>query len=109
LQFQIIRLFMRSFEGVIPEGAYGAGEVVIWDKGNFRLLEGDWSHGKLVFELKGRKLQGRFVLTRMKGRNDWLLIKARDAYAIDEWETRPVLTDSLRKKLKVRIPPCETH
>lgn len=102
-------LVYASFQGVIPEGLYGAGEVLIWDKGSYKLLEGDWSQGKLVFELKGQKLRGRFVLTRMRGRNDWLLIKARDAHAVEEWDTQPLLTDSLRKKLKVRVPPCEAH
>jgi bifunctional non-homologous end joining protein LigD len=102
-------LVYASFQGVIPEGLYGAGEVLIWDKGSYKLLEGDGSQGKLVFDLKGQKLQGRFVLTRMRGRNDWLLIKARDAHAVEEWDTQPLLTDSLRKKLKVRVPPCEAH
>lgn len=102
-------LVYASFQGVIPEGLYGAGEVLIWDKGSYKLLEGDWSQGKLVFELKGQKLRGRFVLTRMRGPNDWLLIKARDAHAVEEWDTQPLLTDSLRKKLKVRVPPCEAH
>lgn len=102
-------LVYASFQGVIPEGTYGAGEVIIWDKGSYKLIEGDWSHGKLVFELKGQKLQGRFVLARLKGRDDWLLIKARDVHALDDWNTRPLLTDSLRKRLKVRIPPCAAH
>jgi bifunctional non-homologous end joining protein LigD len=102
-------LVYASYQGVIPEGLYGAGEVVIWDKGSYKLLEGDWSQGKLVFDLKGQRLRGRFVLTRMRGRNGWLLIKTRDAHAVEEWDTQPLLTDSLRKKLKVRVPPCEAH
>lgn len=102
-------LVYASFEGVIPEGMYGAGEVLVWDKGSYKLLEGDWTEGKLVFELKGHKLQGRFVLTKMKGRKDWLLIKARDSRAVENWKTRPPLTASIRKKLKVQIPPCEAH
>jgi hypothetical protein len=83
--------------------------VIIWDKGSYKLIEGDWGHGKLVFELKGQTLQGQFVLARMKGRKDWLLIKARDVHALEDWNIRPLLTDSLRKRLKLRIPPCAAH
>ena len=71
---------------------YGAGEVVIWDKGRYRPIEGDLSDGKLVFELSGKKLKGRFALVRMKGRSDWLLMKGRDSYALEDWQTRPILT-----------------
>jgi bifunctional non-homologous end joining protein LigD len=83
--------------------------VIVWDKGTYRLLEGGLTQEKLVFELKGRKLKGRFALAKMKGRDDWLLIKARDSYAIDDWRTQSALRDSVRKRLKVRVPPCETH
>jgi bifunctional non-homologous end joining protein LigD len=75
-------LSYASFEGFIPEGMYGAGEVIIWDKGTYRLIEGDLSDGKLTLDLKGNKLRGRFTLVRMKGRDDWLLIKGRDAYTL---------------------------
>jgi bifunctional non-homologous end joining protein LigD len=87
-------LAYASFEGIIPEGMYGAGEVVIWDKGRYRPIEGDLSDGKLVFELSGKKLKGRFALVRMKGRSDWLLIKGRDSYALEDWQTRPILTST---------------
>jgi bifunctional non-homologous end joining protein LigD len=73
-------LAYASFEGIIPEGMYGAGEVVIWDKGRY--------------ELSGKKLKGRFALVRMKGRSDWLLIKGRDSYALEDWQTRPILTST---------------
>lgn len=70
-----------SFEGIIPEGQYGAGRVIIWDKGTYQLLGGDMASGRLEFLLNGRRLKGIFVLTRMKGKEkEWLLLKKRDEY-----------------------------
>src|SRR5713226_7993354 len=79
-----------AFEGVIPEGHYGAGEVIVWDRGTFA-VEGDLpaaqqlERGELKFVLHGQKLRGGFVLVRLR-RSDtkgkpWLLIKHRDAAA----------------------------
>ena len=78
-----------DFEGVIPKGNYGAGEVIVWDKGVWLPLEepdAGLEKGKLLFELRGFKLHGRFTLVRTKrqGQKDskeWLLIKKPDAYA----------------------------
>lgn len=68
-----------DFEGIIPEGQYGAGTVTIWDRGTYQLLRGDVESGSLEFLLKGKKLKGVFVLTRMRGKEkEWLLIKKRD-------------------------------
>lgn len=72
-----------SFEGVIPEGNYGAGTVVIWDKGTYNLLSGSIGSGRIEILLEGGKLKGGFVLTRMKSASggkdkEWLLIKKRD-------------------------------
>jgi bifunctional non-homologous end joining protein LigD len=68
-----------KFEGTIPEGEYGAGEVYIWDKGEFILRAGSPGEGKLEFVLNGRKLRGLFVLFRMKGKEkEWLLVKKKD-------------------------------
>jgi bifunctional non-homologous end joining protein LigD len=77
------------FHGTIPRGQYGAGEVYIWDHGTFEPAPGaaDFDRGleagKLEFVLHGKKLNGRFVLVRMKGRGDknWLLIKMKDQFA----------------------------
>ncbi|MFA5353283.1 MAG: DNA polymerase ligase N-terminal domain-containing protein [Thermodesulfovibrionales bacterium] len=81
-----------SFEGIIPEGQYGAGAVIIWDKGTFTLLGGNMEAGRLEFTLKGGKLRGAFVLMRMKGRDkDWLLIKKRDDYADTDFRMQAVL------------------
>jgi len=71
-----------DFEGTIPEGQYGAGKVIIWDKGEYNLLKGSIEAGNLEFELKGRKLKGKFALIRMKkDQKNWLLIKMKDAFA----------------------------
>jgi bifunctional non-homologous end joining protein LigD len=81
-----------SFEGTIPAGNYGAGEVIVWDRGTWKPLndtrEG-LKKGKLLFELFGFKLHGRWTLVRMKkGRdgpgNEWLFIKERDQCANPE-------------------------
>ncbi len=67
-----------DFEGVIPEGMYGAGTVRIWDKGEFVLEKDDGK--ELLFELKGRKLTGKYALikTRFRGKDSWLLFKRKD-------------------------------
>ena len=71
-----------SFQGTIPEGYYGAGTVVIWDRGTYKLIGGGIDSGKIEFLLNGKMLKGIFVLTRMKGKDkEWLLIKKRDEYA----------------------------
>ncbi len=77
-----------DFEGVIPEGNYGAGAVIVWDRGLYMPLEDmqeGFEKGKLLFELRGYKLRGRWTLVKIKkSENDWLLIKERDAYATDD-------------------------
>lgn len=71
-----------SFEGHIPEGEYGAGDVIIWDKGSYKLLKGSLKEGKLEFYLLGKKLKGAFVLLKLRGKEkEWLLIKKKDEFA----------------------------
>ena len=80
-----------SFEGVIPEGNYGAGNVIIWDTGKWEFIEpGDdpvkaLKAGKLTFRMFGKKMFGEWALVRIKGRspkgNEWLLLKHRDEFA----------------------------
>lgn len=78
----------NRFEGQIPAGQYGAGKVIIWDKGYWIPLEDPhkgYRDGKLKFELRGLKLKGKWTLVRMKNREGekqepWLLIKERDEY-----------------------------
>ena len=74
-----------DFEGLIPEGNYGAGAVIVWDRGEWvpigDPLEG-LEKGKLLFELKGYKLHGLWTLVKIKkGEKEWLLIKERDGWA----------------------------
>jgi len=64
-----------NFEGIIPEGQYGAGTVEIWDKGHYVLKERD--EDRLVFEIKGDKLRGDYCLVRFKGRENWLFFKKK--------------------------------
>lgn len=106
-----------DFEGVIPEGHYGAGPVVVWDHGTYavadaeRALEAQLRSGHLVFTLHGRKLRGGFALTRLRrpGRgDDWLLIKRKDEDAEAAWRLRSELTAKKLGTLAVRIPPCAT-
>jgi bifunctional non-homologous end joining protein LigD len=86
----------RTFEGIIPEGNYGAGTVIVWDEGTYEPLEVPGSklqgeklllkqlkEGSLKFSLHGKKLKGEFALVKTKGMGDnaWLLIKHNDKYA----------------------------
>ncbi|MEO5916268.1 MAG: DNA ligase D [Luteolibacter sp.] len=68
-----------GFEGVIPAGNYGAGKVAIWDKGTWEPLEKDWrkkfGKGKLKFILKGRRLEGVYLLAKMGEEPNWLMRK----------------------------------
>jgi bifunctional non-homologous end joining protein LigD len=71
-----------GFEGTIPEGMYGAGEVFIWDKGTYELKAGSVASGRLEVVFRGGKLKGVFALARMSGKEkEWLLIKKNDAFA----------------------------
>ena len=99
-----------DFEGVIPQGHYGAGAVVIWDRGSYELLEQE--QGKVGFVLKGQKLKGAFTLMRLKGRgkgNEWLLIKRKDEYALPNWKLETTLTPERQGQLRERIPSCEAE
>ena len=64
-----------DFEGAIPEDQYGAGTVEIWDKGEYVVK--DRKEDKLIFEIKGKKLRGDYVLLRFKGRKNWLFFKKK--------------------------------
>jgi bifunctional non-homologous end joining protein LigD len=86
----------KDFEGIIPEGNYGAGTVIVWDNGTYILadenndkienvLKSDLQKGHLSFILKGKKLKGEFALVKLKTKKDntWLLIKKKDQFAIE--------------------------
>ncbi len=72
-------LSYNNFEGIIPEGEYGAGKVIVWDKGKYEgeenIKEG-LNKGKFNFELDGKKLKGLFSMVKMQ-KNNWLLIKKK--------------------------------
>ena len=84
-----------KFQGEIPHGNYGAGDVIIWDNGTFE-VEGDKSasqqidRGELKFILHGHKLTGSFVLVKIRsrepGKQEWLMIKHRDSSSDDAWK-----------------------
>jgi bifunctional non-homologous end joining protein LigD len=84
----------NKFEGIIPKGQYGGGEVIIWDRGSYE-VEGDkdaeaqLARGDFKFTLHGEKLRGSFVLVQLKNskdKKDWLLIKHRDEFVDTEWD-----------------------
>ncbi len=82
-----------DFEGLIPEGNYGAGAVIVWDRGRWVPLEDPeegMKKGKLLFELRGYKLRGKWTLVKLKkGEKEWLLIKEKDAYVSADSELPP--------------------
>jgi bifunctional non-homologous end joining protein LigD len=79
-----------NFEGVIPTGNYGAGSVIVWDRGWFRSFKPEdpfeqYARGKLELELFGFKLRGRWTLVRMgKNEKEWLLLKKADGAATEQ-------------------------
>lgn len=93
-----------GFEGTIPPGQYGAGTVIVWDRGSWQ-PEGDaraaLAAGKLKFALQGEKLHGHWTLVRMKGKGEkqeaWLLIKEKDdaARPLDDCDVTEALPDSV--------------
>ena len=107
-----------DFEGIIPEGSYGAGPVVVWDAGEYVPLgeyepDAALKTGALHFELKGKKLKGVFVLAQMKGLpkstgKEWLLMKKKDVYALPYFAIKTELTPARLAKLREKVPPCET-
>ena len=110
-----------DFEGIIPEGNYGAGAVIVWDRGEWLPVEdprAGLAKGKLLFDLKGYKLKGRWTLVKIKReQKEWLLIKERDGnvsaqgddfpadsvlsgLTVDEIKQRGGVTEELRARLK---------
>src|SRR5579871_5840144 len=86
----------RDFEGTIPAGQYGAGSVIVWDRGTYTLAEGtdpaaEIAKGKIKFVMHGEKLKGEFTLVKIKAREDehgdpWLLLKDRDEHADPKYD-----------------------
>ncbi|MET9664739.1 DNA polymerase ligase N-terminal domain-containing protein [Streptomyces sp. NPDC006475] len=98
----------RDFEGVIPEGQYGGGTVIIWDEGTYRPkgspeeFEKALEKGHASFWLDGRKLHGGYALTRFRGgdgdddREAWMLVKRNDTHASDQDAPDPKRARSAR-------------
>lgn len=84
-----------KFEGNLPKGSYGAGEVRIWDSGEYE-TDSDPAeqvrNGKLVFTFYGKKVRGGFTLVKFsKQPKNWLLIKADDKFADVDWKLKTIL------------------
>lgn len=85
-------LAYADFEGTIPKGQYGGGTVMLWDQGSWEALQDaaeGIQKGKLHFNLRGERMRGGWVLIRMRPRagekrENWLLIKERDEFAVDD-------------------------
>ena len=77
-----------NFEGVIPSGNYGAGSVIVWDRGTYRSFKPEsvrelYERGLLELEMFGHKLGGKWTLVRTRSEKEWLLLKKKDAAAAD--------------------------
>jgi len=99
-----------KFEGVIPEGEYGGGTVMVWDYGTYDPETDDVSSalraGELKFELDGQKLKGSWVLVRTRNRQ-WLLIKHRDYYTTEEEVTELAPASILTRRTLAEIAEDE--
>src|SRR5215472_5368711 len=106
-----------GFEGNIPEGSYGAGTVMVWDRGGF-VTEGNLNaiqqlqKGEIKFILNGEKLRGSFALVKLKHSekgNEWLLIKHKDALEDPAWQIEQhdgsVLTGRTIDEISQELPP----
>jgi DNA ligase D-like protein (predicted 3'-phosphoesterase) len=103
-----------DFEGIIPENNYGAGRVIVWDKGTYEnktekngqtiSFKKAYDSGHITLILNGKKLKGEFALIRLKGNDKWLLIKKDDSFAdrkndILEEYPKSVLSDNIIDEL----------
>lgn len=100
-----------KFEGVIPEGEYGGGTVMVWDYGTYKPENTEdvvvaLRKGELKFSLNGKKLKGSWVLVRTRDRQ-WLLIKHRDYYTTDEEVTEVAPASILTRRTLAEIAEDE--
>src|SRR5881296_1176405 len=106
-----------NFEGKIPEGNYGAGTVMVWDRGTFHVEDNldalkQLEKGEIKFSLNGEKLHGSFVLVKLKQSekgNEWLMIKHKDAAEDSSWNIDEhdgsALTGRTIEEIKEELPP----
>ncbi len=115
----------KDFEGIIPEGNYGAGSVIVWDRGlyqhpaakdrqeNEKLLRDGLAKGDLKFVLAGEKLKGEFALVRTKkDEKSWLLLKKKDSYATDAdilAENRSVVSHKTLEEIAATDPEVSSR
>lgn len=117
----------KDFEGNIPKGNYGAGNVIVWDNGSYHSIESldkkkselhllqGLVKGNLKFILHGKKLKGEFALVRLKtahNDNSWLLIKKRDKYASEEdilKKDKSVISNNTIEKLAKKYGTSRAH
>jgi len=102
-----------EYEGVIPAESYGAGPVLIWDKGLYESTredpERELAQGRISFLLHGKKLTGGVTLMRLKKGakgNEWLLIKKKDERATAGWKLKSEMTKERISSLKEKVPSC---
>lgn len=110
----------QNFEGIIPQGSYGAGSVIVWDKGTFKNLRDkslsqSIEEGKVEIFLNGKKLKGTFTLVKTKYQNNsknWLFIKVKDEYSTknneiksraDKLKEKSVLSDKTLEQLNKQL------
>lgn len=116
-----------DFEGVLPAGSYGAGDVIVWDWGTWSPGDGEdpaeaVRNGEIHLDMVGEKLAGRFVLIRTDGRGrgragvasqnagreQWLLLHKRDEHAVTRWDAeqfpRSVKTGRTNEELRRELP-----
>ena len=102
------RVDFADFEGEIPAGEYGAGKVIVWDRGSYEhitaqndkpiSIEEAFEKGEISIFLHGEKLKGKFTLVLMKKQDapkNWLLIKQDDSYAEDQFDPVTELPNSI--------------
>ncbi len=109
-----------DYEGVIPEGSYGAGPVMVWDTGTYRdISRAGWDTGRIEVELSGTKLVGKFALVQMKSRGEknWLLMKMKDGREHQDGDILETAPDSVKTGRSLEQiaaesptpPPCEVN
>lgn len=123
----------RNFEGAIPEGEYGAGQVIIWDEGTYcpeqevgghrvkvkiksegeKVIDEEMKKGEIKFFLEGKRLKGSFALVKTRGfggrENAWLLVKHKDEFIKPGFDAKEFLTSTRSGKELERFAKAPTN